>query len=170
MLVEEFINKFENDIEFKNNIIKELKNKKSIFSEKEILEHKEQLKNLYYNLTMSKLFDTLEEYSLLEENWDGYGADKPNQKIINNAREFLKLLMTKIEFFPKSMIGSLGTVAFYFSVDKENYIEIEIEEDNYFYFVKNNIQGIFGKEDLKLDKIDSNLIESINLIHKKGIK
>ena len=61
MLVEEFINKFENDIEFKNNIIKELKNKKSIFSEKEILEHKEQLKNLYYNLSISKLFDKLEE-------------------------------------------------------------------------------------------------------------
>ena len=47
MLVEEFINKFENDIEFKNNIIKELKNKQSIFSEKEILEHQDQLKNLY---------------------------------------------------------------------------------------------------------------------------
>lgn len=166
MLVEEFIFKMENDEEFKNKITTELKTVKSNFSKEEILKHKEEIQNFYHKFALEDLFSKLKEYSLLKEDWDGYGAEKPNQKIINNAKEFLVLLMKEIKYFPKVMIGSSGAIAFYFELNKKNYIEIEIEENSYLYFVKTETKGLFGKEDLLLEEIDLELIESINLMYK----
>lgn len=165
MNIEEFINKFENDIEFKNKIILDLNNQQSNHSKEDLLEHKKQIQELYYNLSIQELFDTLEEYSLLEENWDGYNADKPNQKIINNAKQFLLLLMKTTINFPKLMISSSGHIGLYFQLNKENYIEIEIEENCYSYFVDTKTKGLFGKDDLSLDIIDEDLINSINSMY-----
>ena len=96
---------------------------------------------------------------------DGYNAEKPNLKIIDNAKDFITLLMTKINRFPKLMISSTGTIGLYFEPNKQNYIEIEIEEERYSYFTKINETEIFGKDDLLLNNIDLDLIEKINLIY-----
>lgn len=161
MLVEEFLKKFENDINFKNDILKELKNKKSIHSEEEIIIHKNQIEKIYNLICLNELYETLEEYKLLEENWDGYNAEKPNKEIINKAKLFLSLLIEKINIIPKAMISSTGTIGFYFNLNK-NYIEIEIEENNYSYFVKRENESYFGKDDISLKEIDKELLEEIN--------
>lgn len=166
MLVEEFIFKMENDEEYKNKIIEELKNKTSRHSTEDLLKHKEEIEKIIYDLSMKELIEKLEEYSLLEENWDGYNGEKPNQKVINQAKTFLILLMGKIKHFPKSMISSSGTIGFYFEPNKENYIEIEIEEEIYSYFTKINKTEFSGKDDLLLNDIDLDLIEKINTIYK----
>ena len=116
--------------------------------------------------TLNSIFDKLDEYTTLQENWDGYGCDKPNLKIIENAREFISELMKNIDVIPKPMISSYGNIGFYFHLDNR-YIEIEIEEDGYSYFVDTDISGLFGKDDLEINKIDADLISAINLMYKE---
>ena len=116
---------------------------------------------------LKKIFDTLEEYSFLKENWDGYGGNKANLKIIENAKSFISKLMKEINQIPNTMISSYGNVGFYFKLDKNKYIEIEIEENSYSYFVYTNISGLFGKDDLNLNIIDFDLINAIKLMYKE---
>ena len=130
-----------------------------------IIDYKNNIKS--EEQTLNSIFNKLDEYSLLPENWDGYGCDKPNLQIIENARKFISELMKNINVIPKTMISSYGAVGFYFKLDKTRYIEIEIEEDRYSYFVDTDVSGLFGKDDLKLEEIDADLISAINLMHKE---
>ena len=116
--------------------------------------------------TLNHVFDKLDEYSLLPENWDGYGCDKPNLQIIENAREFIIELMKIIDIIPKTMISSYGAVGFYFANGDNRYIEIEVADDSYSYFIDTDVSGLFGKDDLKLEEIDADLISAINLMYK----
>ena len=60
-----------------------------------------------------------------------------------------------------------GNVGFYFKLDKNKYIEIEIEENSYSYFVYTNVSDLFGKDDLDLNIIDFDLINAIKLMYKE---
>ena len=46
MLVSEFLEKYENDSEFKQSVILDLENTQSRFSQEELQEHREQIKQL----------------------------------------------------------------------------------------------------------------------------
>ena len=46
MLVSEFLEKYENDSEFKQSVILDLENTRSRFSQEELQEHREQIKQL----------------------------------------------------------------------------------------------------------------------------
>lgn len=113
---------------------------------------------------IKNILDTLDEYLLLQENWDGYDCCKPNLKIIENARKFILELAQNIDILPKPMISSYGPVGFYFKNGDNRYIEIEIEENSYSYFVDTDISGLFGKDDLLLNEIDKDLIIAIKLM------
>ncbi len=43
------------------------------------------------SLKTRKTINKIKSYSLLEKNWDGYGASKPKNIVINKAIEFLRL-------------------------------------------------------------------------------
>lgn len=118
---------------------------------------------------MKTIFDKLDEYSLLQENWDGYGCDKPNLKIIENARKFISELMKNVNIVPKTMISSYGAVGFYFQLDKK-YIEIEVESKSYSYFIYYNNSELSGKDGLKLEEMDADLISAIKLMYTERLK
>lgn len=159
MLIDEFINKFYNDLDYKESIQSELLNLKSSFSKQELQEHREEIKQLLSLFEFNTLIDKIDSYLLLEDNWGGYEETKPTKITIEVAKEFATVLYNK-DIIPKVMIGSSGQIAFYLKVDNL-YIEIELEETKYSYICVVGLTVILAKDDLDLNIIDEDLINVI---------
>lgn len=103
------------------------------------------------------------------KNWDGYEAIAPIPEIIECAKKFCYKL---IEVIPEKAVLNVfvdGTsdISFYFNdrVNK-NYIEISIyNKDNYCFFVDTQKQSLYGKDDISLEIIDDDLLNSIQLMY-----
>lgn len=66
----------------------------------------------------------LDAYSALNKNWDGYGAEPIDPKIIDRAKQMLDGLAVMPDVYPTSN----STIQFEFERG-EDYLEVEIEKD-----------------------------------------
>lgn len=66
----------------------------------------------------------LETYSALDKDWDGYGAEPIDSKIIDRAKQMLDGLIAMPDVYPTSA----STIQFEFERG-EDYLEVEIEKD-----------------------------------------
>ena len=79
----------------------------------------------------------LNEYLLLDTDWDGYNGVPPDKQTIEDTIVFLKLLPNHI-INPKIMLGNSGTVGLYWENDY-NYIEVCFDGDtSYSYYCVND--------------------------------
>lgn len=82
---------------------------------------------------MKELIDEINNFLLLQENWDGEFADSPSIKSIENANKFLQEY--KFVNLPESMLHANGNVSLFWS-DANSYFEIE--------FIKNERMAFFA--------------------------
>lgn len=129
------------------------------FSKDKINEHRVQINELTRVAEFNNLIARIDSYSILEDNWGGYGELKPAHLLIENAKNFANAL-NKVNILPKVMIGSSGQIAFYLKIDNL-YIEIELEETKYSYICVIGLTVILTKDDLDLNEIDEDLINII---------
>lgn len=135
------IEKFTDTSNNKSNLFSNNHNNKYYIQNDELI--KQELENLQ---TYHKIRDILVSYENLNEGWDGYDAEKPDETIIKQAKVFLNNLY-KYDFeLPKPMISSDGEISFYWKKD-DNYIEISIDDNETFsYYAKVNDKEIDGEE------------------------
>lgn len=119
---------------------------------------------------LNKLFSELNEMYHYGECWDGYSAIAPIPEIIETAKTFAEVLVNEIpeNSEPKVMIDSSSEISFYFNdrVNK-NYIEITIfNTKEYGFFVDTNYEKLYGKDDISVNYLDKDLLNSIILMHK----
>lgn len=132
-------------------IIDTSNNKSNLFSnnhnDKYYIQNDELMKQELENLrTYQKIRDILVSYEDLDEGWDGYDAEKPDETIIKQAKIFLNNLYKYGFELPKPMISSDGEISFYWKKDA-NYIEISIDDNETFsYYAKVNDKEIDGEE------------------------
>ena len=90
------------------------------------------INHLLTPIELNPLHETLEILSrlkTLESNWDGYNAKTPEEKTIDNAREFVKLLPTpyqKALYSDELNLTPYGTVTLEWKAKKGNFVSVEI--------------------------------------------
>ena len=119
---------------------------------------------------LNKLLSELNEMYHYGECWDGYEAIAPIPEIIEAAKTFAEILVDVIpeNSDPKVMIDSSSGISFYFKDrTNKNYIEIFIYNYNeYGFFVDTNCEKLYGKEDISVEYLDEDLLNSIILMYK----
>jgi len=103
----------------------------------------------------------------LENNWDGYGADAPDEKVINNSFRFVSKLPGSLqsEIKPEKVIATpYGTIVFDFERN-QNLISIEVGEKNIGFFSE-----FSDRVNISVDKVSFNSnnlpVELIAAFHK----
>ena len=119
---------------------------------------------------LNKLFSELNEMYHYGECWDGYEAIEPIPEIIEAAKAFAEILVNELpeNSDPKVMIDSSSKISFYFN-DRinNNYIEIAIyNTKEYCFFVDTNCEKLYGKDDISVEYLDKDLLNSIILMYK----
>lgn len=109
------------------------------------------------------LKNEIDIYKTFEKDWDGYNADIISEKTIINAKRFISTLedfnILKPTVFPRTF----GEIGIYWK-NKNNYIEVSInesEEISYFYDLDGDI---FGEEGLSISIIPIKMKEAIEKI------
>lgn len=89
----------------------------------------------------------------LKKNWDGYGADAPDEKVINNSICFINSLPESIqsEIQPERVVPTpYGTLVF--DIEKnQNLISIEVGEKNIGFFSE-----FSDNKNISIDKVSFN--------------
>jgi hypothetical protein len=103
----------------------------------------------------------------LETNWDGYGGDAPDEKVINNSIQFVSKLPGSLqsEIKPEKVIATpYGTIVFDFERN-QNLISIEVGEKNIGFFSE-----FSDRNNISVDKTSFNSnnlpVELIAAFHK----
>lgn len=89
------------------------------------------------------LCDKIDEFSLLEENWDGYGASVIDDKIITNTKKFLLRLLFCEEIYVDNediYPTPYGSLVIDIRIGKNNRISLEIGYNSIGYFTE--VEGI----------------------------
>ena len=89
----------------------------------------------------------------MQKNWDGYGADAPDEKVINNSILFVNNLPESIqsEIQPEKVVPTpYGTLVFDFE-QNQNLISIEVGEKNIGFFSE-----FSDNKNISLDKVTFN--------------
>lgn len=111
---------------------------------------------------MYNIIKMLESYKELTENWDGYGAIKPDSTIIDRAILFVvRLKIFNIKHFPKPMIAGSGEVGLYWKIDNM-YIEVDFDADGNSMFMDNKPE-LWGVDNFDESSIPTELLEKITL-------
>lgn len=113
------------------------------------------------------LIKKVEQFKTLGNDWDGYGALKPNNNQISDMISFLKVLkentILKPEVFPKTD----GGVAMYWK-NNNNYLEVSMKKDSYFSFFYDFDDELYGQVDILIGKeLPEKLKYAINYIKNK---
>ena len=116
--------------------------------------------------TIDKEYDavikTIESYTSLIADWDGYGGIAPSDEIVATAIELLKEFKTENFEKPKTMLSGSGEIGLYWKNDLM-YIEISIDEPkNYSLYIEEGT-AYSGKADINIsDKLPEELSASLN--------
>ena len=102
-------------------------------------------------MNYEQLINNVNNYRTLDEDWDCYGAVKPNKDIIDFTIEMINHLK-KLEIQPpKSVMGNESSITLYWAYGC-NVIEILIDNvNNYSYLILNG-NRYFGEDDIQFDK------------------
>ena len=98
--------------------------------------------NIKYIILYSKCINEIDKISKLEENWDGYDGDVPNEIVIENAKKFVSLIFNngyKIYDEENISLTSYGTITIDIEPKDNYYVSIEIGNNSIGWFTK------FGK-------------------------
>ena len=83
-----------------------------------------------------ELENIVNNYSLLEEGWDGYDGVAASSDIVESALEVLKKVELHKLAIPSTMLSSSGNIGFYWENDPL-YIQINIKPNNkYFEYIE----------------------------------
>lgn len=96
------------------------------------------------------LFDELNTYKDLKDNWDGYGALKPLEENIATSYKFLRILELNNIEAPNIMPSGEGEISLFWK-NKEHYLELCFDIKDYFSFFYKSKDIIYGEDDLFVD-------------------
>lgn len=108
----------------------------------------------------SKIEEELNSYSFLENNWDGYGAVKPSDNVIQTTRNFIKILKVHNTLKPKLMLSGDDEIALFWK-NKRDYLEISIDNSSkltYFYRLSGKV---YGEDNLDIKLIPKKFTEAL---------
>lgn len=77
-----------------------------------------------------KSIDRLENFKNLKKNWNGYGANPIDLKVINNARKILDYLEFNVNVLPMAY----GNIKIELKINPFRYIEFEICDDGMYWY------------------------------------
>lgn len=111
-------------------------------------------------MNLKKCFEKIQLISELEENWDGYDASVPSEKVINNTYDFLETIHqynTDIKVDDDEIVptpyGSITIDLYPFDNDKV-LVSIEIGEKQIGWFTRCLVGGKIYKDAFESDGID----------------
>ena len=105
----------------------------------------------YLNLTQ-----TINAYSSLCYNWDGYDGDKPDTKTIASAIQFCDALKKYHISAPKCMVSGDGNISLFWDRD-DVYIEISFDYEGKYSFLIKKLNDLYcGKDDCILSDTQDN--------------
>jgi hypothetical protein len=98
-------------------------------------------------LNKKNIFKSIEEFSNLENNWDGYGAIPVGLVSAKNAKEFISILPEgAFQHFYDGFPNTHGTISFEWKNKKEEEFFVEIGETKMSYFLTLNGQTTIKKD------------------------
>ena len=102
-----------------------------------------------YSVTLSNeyILKSIEEFSQLENNWDGYGAIPISLKSSENAKQFISTLSEELfENFYDGFPNTHGTISFEWKNKNEEEFFVEIGDTKMSYFLTLNEQKTIKKD------------------------
>ena len=99
-------------------------------------------------------YDSLDEISKLEDNWNGNGASKFSSELIDKCN----CILSKLHEDPKIFPTACGSVQFEFEDENGNYLEFEIYEDKVEIFLNSTLYD----DKNKCDDIDHLVVDRMN--------
>ena len=122
------------------------------------------------DMGLEKKIKEIRSFGVLPENWDGYGAFRINEKIIENAITLADILhnistvnlSTVKHIFPSPN----GTINFIWTNKNDERISLEIGDNNLSYYVKQNSKSpeFFDNVDINIEQMQK-LSKSIQSIY-----
>lgn len=101
------------------------------------------------NKRYAELYEELDSFSTLQNNWDGYGGIKPSLEIINTAKNFIDIIKKNKVMYPKLMVSGKGNISLFWKAQK-NYIEIEFDTNNHLSFFYRLDNDVYGEDDVMI--------------------
>jgi hypothetical protein len=98
-------------------------------------------------LNKENIFKSIEEFSNLANNWDGYGAIPVGLVSVKNAKEFISILPEgAFQHFYDGFPNTHGTISFEWKNKKEEEFFVEIGDTKMSYFLALNGQTTIKKD------------------------
>ena len=118
----------------------------------------------------NEIIDNVNEFSKLEENWDGYEACKIDSKIIENVKNLIAKLPNKIftDYIDiNAYPNSNGTISLEFKSVENNLLTIEVGINNMSGFIiqKDSEIILFNCDDITSDEQYNNFINKVDLFN-----
>ena len=110
-----------------------------------------------------KLYDRIDSFEKLEENWDGYGGYPLSARVLKRARKFVKNLDYPLQVFPTGR----NSVQFETERDNGNYIEFELFGDRMTLFMHHDDLENEVYEKAFPRKMVNKMLESYNFIEQE---
>jgi hypothetical protein len=119
-------------------------------------------------LNKENIFKSIEEFTNIENNWDGYGAIPLSLESAKNAKEFISILPEgAFQHFHDGFPNTHGTISFEWKNKKEEEFFVEIGETKMSYFLT-----LEGQTTIKKDLVEFSFknLKALNLEIKKMVK
>lgn len=107
--------------------------------------------NSKFDKEYHKIYKELFSYRELQHNWDGYGGIRPSEEIINTTKNFMNILENNEIINPKIMVSGTGEIGLFWK-NKDNYIEVDFDENEYFTYFYKIDNKIYGEDDIPLNQ------------------
>lgn len=106
--------------------------------------------------------EKIKGFANLQKNWDSYGADPPNESVINKAITLYEKLTRKPDKISPSVVGGIG---FIYRGKDRIYIEIENINASILYVLKYDTDEPVVGEENDIDKLNLLIEEHLNGIY-----
>ena len=98
-----------------------------------------------------KIYTELYSYRELKNNWDGYGGVRPADGIIITTKNFIDILKSYNIINPKIMVSGAGEIGLFWK-NKNSYIEVDFDGNEYFTYFYKIDNKIYGEDDISLNQ------------------
>jgi hypothetical protein len=113
-------------------------------------------------LKKEDVLNNIEEFLILEKNWDGYGAIPVRLDSAKNAKELIKSLSEELfKHFYDGYPNTHGTISFEWKNKKDEEFFIEIGDSKISYFLTSNGQATIKKDLIEFNPENLETIESL---------
>lgn len=116
-----------------------------------------------------KIYQELESYKALKDNWDGYNGIRPTDEVIDATKNFLAILKNYNIMQPRIMVSGDGQIALFWK-DNKKYIEVDFDIGQHFSYFYEIEKQIYGEDDVFIyDRLPTKLLEAFNMIKVNSI-